>query len=111
MNLDGAVDAGWGAVHDLAMTARIVANGRDDTGRGAGIFYFHTVEELRDELVDAGFEEVSVRGVEGPAWPLIDPACPPDDPTIVHVAAIADLADGDSTLTGASSHLLALAKG
>ncbi len=93
-----------------AMAARIVADGHDDTGFGPGIFYFHTVEELRHELVDAGFDDVSVRGVEGPAWPLIDPACPPDDPMIAHVAAIASLADGDSTLVGASSHLLALAR-
>ena len=94
----------------LAMAARIVSNGHDDSGFGAGIFYFHTVEELREELLAAGFVDVSVRGVEGPAWPLIDPACPPDDPLIAQVAAIAEMADGDDTLAGASSHLLALAR-
>lgn len=92
------------------MAARIVANGHDDTGFGAGIFYFHTVEELRNEMEAAGFSEVSVRGVEGPAWPLIDPACSPDDPIIAQVAEIAAMADGDSSLTGASSHLLGIAR-
>lgn len=94
----------------LAMTARIVANGHDDTGFGAGIFYFHTVDELNGELLEAGFEDISVQGVEGPAWPLIDPTGAPDDPIIAQVTAIADLADGDSTLTGVSAHLLAIAR-
>lgn len=92
------------------MATRIMTNGHDDTGFGAGIFYFHTVEELREELVTAHFVEVSIRGIEGPAWPLIDPACPPEDPSIAQVAAIAEMADGDDSLTGASAHLLALAR-
>ncbi len=90
------------------MAARIVANGHDDSGLGAGIVYFHTAGELREEVVDAGFVDVRIRAVEGPAWPLIDPACPADDPLIAQVAAIAEMADGDDTLTGASAHLLAL---
>jgi hypothetical protein len=79
-------------------------------GFGAGIFCFHTAEELGEELLAAGFVDVSVRGVEGPAWPLMDPACPPDDSLIAQVTAIAEMADGDDTLTGASAHLLALAR-
>ena len=94
----------------VAMAARIVANGHDDSGFGAGIFYFHTAGGLREEVVDAGFVDVRIRGVEGPAWPLIDPACPADDPLIAQVAAIAQMADGDDTLTGASAHLLALGR-
>ncbi len=87
-----------------------MAIGHDDTGFGAGIFYFHTVPGLHQEVVGAGFHDVSVYGVEGPAWPLVDPTCPPDDPLISHVVAIANLADGDETITGASAHLLALAR-
>ncbi len=93
-----------------AMAARIVANGHDDTGFSAGIFYFHTVEELREELLAAGFNDVSVRGIEGPAWPLIDPNCRADDPLIAQVAAIAEMADTDDGLTGARSHILALGR-
>ena len=51
-----------GTVGAQAMAARIVANGHDDTGFGAGIFYFHTVGELREEVVDAGFVDVRIRG-------------------------------------------------
>jgi hypothetical protein len=32
----------------------------------------------------------------------MDPACPPDDSLIAQVTAIAEMADGDDTLTGAS---------
>jgi len=93
-----------------AIAARIVANGHDDTGFGAGIFYFHTVEELRRELLDASFADVTVRGIEGPAWPLVAPDCAPDDPRIAQVTAIAEMVDGDETLAGASAHILAAAR-
>jgi SAM-dependent methyltransferase len=91
-----------------AVTARIVASGRDDTGYGAGVFYFHTAGELHDEIATAGFRDISVHGVEGPAWPLIDPRCPPDDSVIQQVLRIATLADSDPSAVGASAHLLAL---
>lgn len=92
----------------IAMTSRIIANGHDDTGFGAGIFYFHTVGELHDELVAAHFDDVRVHGIEGPAWPLIDPSTAGDDPIIPQVIAIAEMVDGDPTVTGASAHLLAI---
>lgn len=92
------------------VAARIMANGFDDTGERPGVFYFHTVDELRDELAEAGFVGVDVRGVEGPGWPLLDPACRPDDPSVIQVIAIAGRCDGDPTLTGASCHLLALGR-
>ena len=93
----------------VVMTSRIMANGHDDTGFGAGVFYFHLTEELEREVTSAGFRDIHVRGVEGPAWPLVDPMCPPDDPLIAQVAAIADMADADGSVVGASAHLLALA--
>ena len=93
-----------------AMVSRIVAIGRDDTGFGAGIFAFHTVSELRGELTDAGFADVRVQGVEGPAWPLLDPHGAPDDPRIAQVVEVAELADGDDAVTAASCHLLALGR-
>ncbi len=94
----------------LDMVARICANGHDDTGFGAGIFYFHTVDELRTELVDAGLSDVAARGLEGPAWPLIAPGTGGDDPIIGLVDAIAEMADHDESLTGASSHVLAIGR-
>lgn len=91
-----------------AMAARIVAHGHDDTGFGAGVFYFHLSGDLEHELAAAGFRDVIIRGVEGPAWPLVDPMCPPDDPLIAQVVAVANMADSDASAVGASAHLLAL---
>lgn len=90
--------------------ARIAATGRDHAAMGAEIFYFHTVAELRNEMEAARFSDVEIRGVEGPAWPLIDRACPPDDPIIAQVVDIAAMADGDDSLTGASAHLIGIAR-
>lgn len=91
------------------MAARIVANGHDDTGFGAGTFYFHTTECLRRELIEAGFHDIVVRGLDGPAWPLIDPAGTASDPLLDHVVAIANMSDADESTVGVSVHLLALA--
>lgn len=92
-----------------AAAQRIVDTGSDDTGWGAGIFYFHTVAELAHDVRAAGFTSVAIRGVEGPAWPLLDPMCPPDDPLITEVIDVARLSDLDDATVGASAHLLALA--
>ena len=89
---------------------RIAVTGSDDTGWGSGAFYFHTVAALEREVLDAGFASVAVRGVEGPAWPLIDPSRPPDDRLVADAVEIARLADLDPATVGASAHLLALAR-
>jgi SAM-dependent methyltransferase len=93
-----------------AVVQRIASVGYDDTGFGDGVFYFHTVAELEREAREAGFGSVIVRGVEGPAWPLLDQMCAPDHPLVSHVIDVARLADGDVTSVGASAHLLALAQ-
>jgi hypothetical protein len=36
--------------------------------------------------------------------------CPPDNPLIAQVVAIANMADTDGSVVGASAHLLALAR-
>lgn len=90
------------------MVASIVRNGVDTTGFGNGLFYFHTVVELRREMEAAGFADVTIRGLEGPAWPLINPDAE-DAAVISQVELIAELADSDSFSAGASAHLLALA--
>lgn len=85
---------------------RIASTGRDDTGYGAGLFYFHTEAQLRDELSSAGFGEIDVRGVEGPAWPFVDVATTADDPLAAHVVEIAAMADQEPAAIAASIHLL-----
>lgn len=86
---------------------RIADSGRDDTGYGAGLFYFHTPSELDRELATAGFRQVAVHGVEGPAWPLIETDATADDPLVAQVLEIAELADGEPAAVAASAHLLA----
>jgi hypothetical protein len=94
----------------MAVIRRIAATGSDDTGWGAGIFYFHTAAALEQEVRDAGFGSVVVRGVEGPAWPLLDRMCPPDDPLVAHVIEVARLAEVDDAAVGASAHMLAITR-
>jgi SAM-dependent methyltransferase len=91
------------------VAARIVEVGYDDTGWGEGVFYFHTAGELFEEITAAGFRDVQVRGVEGPAWPATDPTAAPDDPVVDQVLTIARLADTDPSTVGASAHVLAVA--
>ncbi len=115
------------AMNSLAMMLAYLREGRFDAGKRAvatsilascirdrtaatPIFAFHTDPALRRELRAAGFEDITVRGLEGPAWPLLDPAGPPDDPFIAQVVEIAELADHDDAFATASVHLLALAR-
>ena len=97
-------DPGW-----LAGVHRVMDHGADPHDRAIEVFYFHTPDGLTAELHAAGFGEVAVRGVEGPAWAMIDRHLPPDDPRIGHVIDIARLADREPSTVGASAHLLALA--
>jgi SAM-dependent methyltransferase len=91
-----------------AAVDRIVAGGYNDTGRGVDVFYFHTADELGQELKDHGFGGVEVYGLEGPAWPLIGSRAPATDPVVEQVVEIARLADTDPATVGASAHLLAI---
>jgi len=91
----------------VGMVASIVRNGVDTTGFGNGVFYFHTVLELRGEMEAAGFADVTIRGLEGPGWPLIEPDAE-NTAVISQVELIAELADTEAFTAGASAHLLAL---
>ncbi|MGY6499892.1 MAG: class I SAM-dependent methyltransferase [Acidimicrobiales bacterium] len=92
----------------LRRAARSIAElGRDDTGYGTGVFYFHSPTELDAEVAGAGFHEVEVLGVEGPAWSLVPLDARPDDPIVEQVVDIARMADGEPASVAASSHLLA----
>jgi ubiquinone/menaquinone biosynthesis C-methylase UbiE len=52
--------------------ARTLSTGAYDGHLGFVPAYFHTAEELRDELSAARLSGVEVYGVEGPAWPALD---------------------------------------
>jgi SAM-dependent methyltransferase len=102
---EGPIDAAARAV-----AAGLLETCIGDSTADTPIFAFHTDPALRRELCAAGFGDISVRGLEGPAWPLLDPAGPPDDPFIEQVVHIAELADRDDAFAAVSGHLLALAR-
>jgi ubiquinone/menaquinone biosynthesis C-methylase UbiE len=69
--------------------------------------YFHRPEELRHELETAGFRDVTIFGVEGPAWVLADFERRWSDP--VHredMMKVARALESEPSILGASAHLL-----
>jgi SAM-dependent methyltransferase len=57
-----------------ATVAAVISTGRYDGHVGFVDACFHTADGLRAELIHAGLRDVSVLGVEGPAWPALDRA-------------------------------------
>jgi len=73
--------------------------------------HFHTAEELAGELTSAGFDAVSVQGVEGPAGMLLEQL--PADTDAATRDAAAHLADVAAEMPGIrdfSGHLLAVGR-
>jgi SAM-dependent methyltransferase len=86
---------------------RIALIGHDDTGTGSGAMYFHRSEDFLAEVVDAGFTDVRLRGVEGPAWSLIPPDSTADDAIVEQARLVAELTDEIDGGAASSSHVLA----
>ncbi|MFJ2631680.1 class I SAM-dependent methyltransferase [Streptomyces sp. NPDC087422] len=93
----------------------ILATGRHDPGRkGFTAAYFHTAAELADELTCAGLTDVTVLGVEGPAWALLKATeqhtgeSLTDSPMFAAALTAARLAEPYPELLSAASHLLAV---
>ena len=70
--------------------------------------YFHRVEELEAEIVDAGFALDAVFGVEGPGWLREDAL--DDEAAREDVILVARAVERERTVLGASAHLLAFAR-
>jgi ubiquinone/menaquinone biosynthesis C-methylase UbiE len=68
--------------------------------------YFHRPEELVDDVSRAGFDAVSLYGVEGPGWLMQEHWSDPDRREQMLFAARA--VESEPSLSGLSSHLLAL---
>jgi SAM-dependent methyltransferase len=70
--------------------------------------YFHRPDDLRAEVAEAGFADVRLVAVEGPAWLLGDLAGWLEDPALLldHLARL----ESEPSLLGASAHLIALAR-
>lgn len=82
--------------------------------RRAGWFttaYFHTPDELRAEMVEAGFDEVRVLAVEGPGGILTDLDAWLDDPGRRSLLLeTIERSEEEPSLLGASPHLIGVAR-
>jgi len=68
--------------------------------------YFHRPEELTGEVARAGFDAVSLHGVEGPSWLMQEHWSDPDRREQMLFAARA--IESEPSLSGLSAHLLAV---
>jgi hypothetical protein len=110
---------------DFAATARltpavaedarpVLASGRHDGRLGFTTSYFHTAEELGSEVVDAGFADVALYGVEGPAWAALKGIEAHTGRSLTGSALLASaltaarVTESDPALLAANSHILAI---
>lgn len=93
-----------------APVGRVVGTGEYDGHAGFVPAHFHTAPEIQEEVEAAGWDQVSVYGVEGPAWPALDAAGLGAFETLVDAALrCARLVERDPHLVHASAHLMAIA--
>jgi ubiquinone/menaquinone biosynthesis C-methylase UbiE len=73
--------------------------------------YFHRPEDLAHEMQAAGFQDVSVLGVEGPGWMAGDFNERWADPTLrADILAIARALETEPSIVGVSAHLLGIGR-
>jgi SAM-dependent methyltransferase len=88
--------------------------GRHDARHGFTTAYFHRPQELHQELREAGFEDVSLRPVEGPGWLLLagefDPnrETPPDPELLAAAVRCARVLETEGELLDMSAHILGI---
>ena len=73
--------------------------------------YFHRPDDLRSELEAAGFVDVRILGVEGPAWILPDFDARWDDAALKKdLLDVARALESESSVLGISAHLLGIGR-
>jgi ubiquinone/menaquinone biosynthesis C-methylase UbiE len=73
--------------------------------------YFHRPEDLRREVIDAGFENADVYGIEGPGWILPDFDDRWNDPERREILLrVARALESEHAIIGSSAHLLAVGR-
>lgn len=113
--LDMAATARLGPAITPALRSAFTSGRHEPSTLGFTTAYFHTVEELSAEMADAGFDDVSLVGVEGPAWTVLKGVEKhtteswTDSPLLDSALALARISESDPALLPVSSHLLALA--
>ena len=80
-------------------------------GKYFTIAFFHHPEELKQQLSAVGFEEVSVKAIEGPFWLLgdLDTYLDSSDTQSILFDVLRSLED-EPSLVGASSHMIAIGR-
>ena len=73
--------------------------------------YFHVPDDLRRELMSAGFEVEGLYGVEGPGWILPDVGERLDDPERREILLrVARALESEPSIIGSSAHLIAVGR-
>ncbi|RKN03154.1 class I SAM-dependent methyltransferase [Streptomyces radicis] len=96
--------------------ASILASRIHDGKKAFTAAYFHSGEDLRNEVSEAGFADAQVFGVEGPAWALLKATeqhtgeSVADSDLFASALTAARLAEPYPELLAASSHLLSMAR-
>ena len=99
------------AFDDDAVYDMVAATVRTGLHRGdeIGLVYFHRPEELRREVADAGFVDVDLRGVIGPAWIIRNLDEVWDDLVKREaILRIVRLLEKEESLMGFSTHFLSI---
>ena len=68
--------------------------------------FFHDPDELKGELIEAGFPNPTLYAIEGPIWTIPDSA---SDQDLQQYLATMTALETEPTLIGASAHLMAIA--
>lgn len=80
-------------------------------GDEIGLVYFHRPAELREEVVSAGFMDVELRGVIGPAWIIRDLDEVWENPVKREsILRIVRLLEKEESLMGFSTHFLSISR-
>ncbi|GAA0364448.1 methyltransferase domain-containing protein [Micromonospora gifhornensis] len=89
----------------------LLTDGRNDPVLGFTHAYFHRLEELVDECLTAGLVNVTVEGVEGPAWLAAEAGAhgPTAEQLFTAALALARTYRDEPALVATSAHLLARA--
>lgn len=69
--------------------------------------FFHHPDEFYEELTEGGFTDVTLRGIEGPVWAPPAPASAEEQEQLMQIMRSIET---DSTLMGASAHIMAVAR-
>jgi SAM-dependent methyltransferase len=85
----------------------VLSTGVHDPTLGFTDAVFHTAAQLQQEVAEAGFADVRVVGIEGPAWTIVD--APGDEAEALFDSALhcAQLTENLAEIVDASAHLMA----